>query len=124
MSIDKFIDNFENGYIKALEKTTNDFTRLMELKSPVDTGLFRSSWIISVDKPNFYFKKRPKRLLKMLPHRKQLTLKKVPKIIYIQNNQPYGVDLEFGKSNQAPMGFIRINKFKLPLMLKENIKNA
>lgn len=79
--------------------------------NPVKTGRSRANWNLSLHTPNFTtsnstipsFVEIPPGSLKNLP------------LIYISNGLPYVRELEYGKSDQAPSGFIRlaIQKIKI-----------
>lgn len=69
-------------------------------RTPVDTGLARANWFLSEGRP-----------------RREATTSVVPEappaltgdsVIYLTNNVPYIVPLEYGHSRQAPNGMVRL----------------
>lgn len=75
------------------------------IRSPVDTGRFRSNWFISRGGPMAGVTDKVDGGLNGLD---QLTGKAVGTVFYIQNNLPYAWRLEMGYSNQAPLGMVGI----------------
>lgn len=70
--------------------------------SPVDTGRFKESWRTSINIPDLSTLGKGGGLVPIVK------LLKSGESIYFTNNQPYARRLEFGWSNQAPVGMVRI----------------
>lgn len=87
-------------------KATADVFRAVVLKSPVDTGRFRSNWNVSVAAPDFTFTGSTKSNRGLTEAAKALTLP-VGGVVFISNGLPYANRLEYGYSKQAPQGMIR-----------------
>lgn len=75
------------------------------LRSPVDTGRFRSNWFVSRGGPMAGVTDKLGGGLNGID---QLAGKSVGTVFYIQNNLPYAWRLEMGHSNQAPLGMVGI----------------
>lgn len=77
-------------------------------RSPVDTGSFRASWNVKVGSPDLD-------VVDGGSSKSPLPAPQFPNIdtsslqpVYITNNQPYGVKLEHGHSDQAPQGIVAL----------------
>ncbi|EMK1731255.1 HK97 gp10 family phage protein [Salmonella enterica] len=90
--------------------------------SPVDTGRFRGNWQVAFDAP-------PAALLERFDKQGNETLKNGSLVleqfkvgtrdVYFTNNLPYAWELEFGSSQQAPNGMIRVTAEELVAYLKQ-----
>lgn len=72
--------------------------------TPVDTGRARANWNLSVHSPNYSVSNST------IISSVSITagsLQNLPEV-YISNGLPYVRELEFGRSDQAPNGFIRL----------------
>lgn len=82
-------------------------------KSPVDTGRFRGSWVVSIDRMSDDFTSSTDRTGSATLARGSLVLNtfnlRNNDSIYIQNNLPYAARLEAGSSTQAPSGVAGIS---------------
>ncbi len=89
------------------------FTRMI-LRSPVDTGRFRASWRVGVDRIDFsehpFIATRGAAISPPQVAAMESILKSAVygKTIFITNNLHYGPRLEDGWSRQAPQGVMRI----------------
>lgn len=105
-------------------------TRLVE-RSPVDTGLFRGNWQVGNGGPDFT-KDSPvdKQPLGSAPAagtlarwRAALEGAVAGGIVYITNNLPYGRKLEYGSSQQAPGGVVRITVAEYEQVIRQVLAN-
>ena len=98
----------------------------VKLKSPVDTGQFRSNWIVSIGGVNEAVenwselekeaKNGPdlgKNNLKIIQDYSASGDVLVFPSINIQNNLPYALRLEYGHSKQAPLGMVELTLLEL-----------
>jgi hypothetical protein len=85
------------------------FTRVI-LKSPTDTGRFRGNWQVAIGSI-------PSGTLALDDKAGTATIAKVQaevlkleagQVIYLTNSLPYATRLEYGWSNQAPNGMVRL----------------
>lgn len=91
---------------KLLRVAKNSFSfagkKIIRL-SPVDTGRFKENWLTAIAEANTSID---------LPSGAGLTpvikLLRLGDTIFFTNSLPYAFRLEFGHSNQAPMGMVRI----------------
>ena len=93
--------------------------------SPVDTGRFRGNWQMSIDAP-------PAGALSTLdPTGAEATARIAGESIlfragttaFIVNNLPYAIPLEYGHSDQAPGGMVRITQARFQQIVEEAIRN-
>jgi hypothetical protein len=139
-SIDTFIKKTKLKANVVLRKIAFDALRSIVMKSPVDTGRFRGSWRVGINRTDLSVEAAPvlevttdkkgnqktKKPSKSAISQKAITLGKAKMAnatwgdsIMITNNLPYGYKLEYGSSKQAPAGMVRLT-FSL---VKQNIQN-
>ena len=93
--------------------------------SPVDTGGFRGNWQFSIGAPG------GGTLDALDPTGEQATARLVGDSIefragttaFIVNNLPYAIPLEYGHSDQAPGGMVRITQARFRQIVEEAIRN-
>lgn len=95
-------------------------TRRITLKSPVDTGRFRSNWFVSVNSPNGMTTTQI-RSAEQVVLEADVALGATDKLpmVYIQNNLPYANRLENGWSKQAPAGMVAVSIAEIENMYRE-----
>ena len=107
------MSRFANKSIGEIEqvvrKTAIDLTTSIIKSTPVDTGRARANWFVSFEDA-IEDTTDDTNSAKSLSNATNTLLKgKIGKYIYIQNNLPYIVKLEYGASKQAPAGILRVN---------------
>lgn len=90
----------------VVRKVAQDFVASFVLKSPVDTGRFRANWNTGIGSMSLSTSISTDsgaelRASSILPSYK------AGDTIYITNNLPYALRLEYGWSDQAPAGMVR-----------------
>lgn len=105
---------------RAIRGTSIKLFSAIILASPVDTGRFRANWQASNDRPasgevNGFADPVNKvaTYINGAPFANEFTL---------ANNLPYAYKLEFGYSNQAPQGMVRINVARFQRILDEQAR--
>lgn len=93
----------------VVQKVTLDLFGNVILKTPVDTGRARMNWIVSV---GGYGTNTIEGLDKTGSSSISMASAKVNGttyggIVYMVNNLPYSIRLEYGYSKQAPLGIVR-----------------
>lgn len=80
------------------------------MMSPVDTGRFRGNWQVAIGGPaSGTLETTDKSGSATLSEAQTKALSmKVGDVIYMVNNLPYALRLEYGHSGQAPSGMVRI----------------
>ena len=92
-----------------LRKIALDLYAEIIRRTPVDTGRARANWNLSINSPNTSLSNS------LVPSTINLTAKSLSNLpnVYIANGLPYVRELEFGRSDQAPNGFIRLSIQKI-----------
>lgn len=89
-------------------------TRIIK-RSPVDTGRFRGNWQFTIGSPAIG------NTANTTPPTSDLMAKanalEAGMVFFMTNNLPYGERLEFGYSNQAPAGMVRVSLAELEQVL-------
>jgi len=117
--ISKIMDEIKADHRRiAVGTALEAFGRLI-IRSPVDTGRFKGNWMIAADnEPEGYdVNKFDKNGASTLGAASALQFQ-LGQTIKIRNNLPYAVPLEYGHSQQAPSGLVRITSSELPQIVK------
>lgn len=108
------------GIDRAIRGTSIKLFSAIILASPVDTGRFRANWQASNERPasgevNGFADpvNKVSTYINGAPFANEFTL---------ANNLPYAYKLEFGYSNQAPQGMVRINVARFQRILDEQAR--
>lgn len=105
-----FVQKTEAKMETAVRKIALDVFSEVILKSPVDTGRFRGNWMVSIGSI-------PTGTVEIDDKTGSVTIAKVQaetlnlkagQTIYLVNNLPYALPLEYGHSGQAPQGMVRL----------------
>lgn len=116
MSFTSDLQAFEKKYAinveKVLRKVTLDLATQLIQMSPVDTGRFRNNWYLSLGvgpnvATNTGADKSGSAALSRIGS--GLNGLKFGTTIWVTNNLPYATRLEYGYSQQAPAGMVRIS---------------
>lgn len=99
--LNRVISKLDDGFVQT-RVVTILANNLLQL-TPVDTGLARSNYFVSVDNPSEELTDKTDGQIKGLERAVQA---KRFKIIWISNNLPYIERLDQGWSSQAPNGFV------------------
>ena len=103
---DKALDDMSEIFRKVVIQIGATVVRL----SPVDTGRFRGNWQFTIDSPasaslDNYDKEGHETIARLVSEAQSLEFGQTA---YFVNNLIYSIPLEFGHSNQAPAGMVRI----------------
>ncbi|MCU4431891.1 HK97 gp10 family phage protein [Acinetobacter pittii] len=85
-----------------VKKITMDTVQSLVVSSPVDTGAYRASHIVSIGSGDYGVRGPETNAIQDAAI--QAVKFKLGNLVYIQNNQPYAERLENGWSDQAPQG--------------------
>lgn len=124
LAFDKQIEAFAKktnmSVDRAIRGTSIKLFSAVILASPVDTGRFRANWQASNERPasgevNDFADPVNKvaTYINGAPFANEFTL---------ANNLPYAYKLEFGYSDQAPQGMVRINVARFQSILDEQAR--
>lgn len=94
------------------------------LMTPVDTGRFRLNWNFTVDyidpsTTEGTASKAGSASAAIGKLRSSIKLYDMGTVFYMTNNLPYAIPLEYGHSQQAPGGMVRIGIKQFPRILKD-----
>jgi len=109
--LDKAVLNIKGFTEKQVRGTLFGLSSRIIKESPVDTGRFRGNWQASIGSPVLSTTSRLDSTGAGSINDAAVTVQglKLGQTFYLANNLPYARRLEYGYSNQAPSGFLRIN---------------
>lgn len=107
------------GFPQVTQKMKGDIEKVIRLStfnlfqsvvnmSPVDTGRFRANWNVSYQQPDFSTTGDTSDTRGDSEAQKALSML-IGDVAYMCNGLPYAVRLEYGWSQQAPAGMVRIS---------------
>lgn len=99
---DKIAKRNNDKMLTAVRQTVRKMGLKIINMSPVDTGRFKESWRASINQPDLSLNESGAGL------RPTVMSLKLGDTFYFTNNQPYALRLEFGWSQQAPRGMVRL----------------
>lgn len=104
------IENLSKFPEKVVRGTLIDLAQKVIVRSPVDTGRFRNNWNSSIGTPNSATTTASDASGSKAKAQAVNTIKSMDmgSTFYMTNNLPYAKRLEFGYSDQAPSGMVRI----------------
>lgn len=113
--LDKFADSLDIGVETVVKKIALEVFNGVVLKTPVDTGRARASWVIGVERRvnspkvadgrKFSEQEAQNLALRQLA---ALDTLKPYETVFISNSLPYIGELEDGSSFQAPLGMVAV----------------
>lgn len=105
-----FVQKTEAKIETAVRKIALDVFAEVIMMSPVDTGRFRGNWQVAIGSvPSGTVEIDDKAGTATLGRAQATALGlKAGQVIYLVNNLPYAAALEYGHSQQAPGGMIRL----------------
>lgn len=105
----------------VVRKSTMRVFESVIMKSPVDTGRFKGNWIASTATPSYValenFDKSGNSTISAAMS--VVDGSQVGGIVYLVNNLPYAHRLEYGYSQQAPNGMVRLSVAEFEQWLKK-----
>ena len=94
---------------QVVRKTAIDLTTSIIKGTPRDTSRAASNWFVSFENSTDKTTKDTNPTKAIADATTTIATNKIGKYIYIQNNLPYIVKLEYGYSKQSPNGMVRRN---------------
>lgn len=92
--IEQFQKDFDNGAHQTIQNATQTLFEAIIEDSPVATGEFKSNWRERINE----------------------------NVSILENDSPYGEKLEYGSSDQAPHGMVRLNTQKWEAIMDKEAK--
>lgn len=111
LRLDRFRSRISEKVQQKAERLTQKLVDGFIEMSPVYRGHFRAAWMVSEGSPRFVQFSRsaggtPEAPMEA-PRFKVKATSQFP-VFYITNGQPYAQKLEYGSSDQAPSGIVRV----------------
>lgn len=105
---------------EEVKKITADTLQQVIVRSPVDTGEYRGSHKVSIGKPDNNYEEvlDTSGNTALMRGLRVIALAKLGDIVFVQTTSKYGIKLEDGHSQQAPLGIYALtfqyiaNKYK------------
>jgi hypothetical protein len=126
LAIDKWVAKAKGNADLVVRKVALDmFTRVI-LRSPVLTGRFRGNWQVTIGQPatgtvDTEDKSGAATVSKAASGVMQA---KAGDVVWLTNNLPYALTLEYGHSKQAPSGMVRITVQEFQSVVDKATKTA
>lgn len=119
---DQSLDNMDEIFRKVVIEIGTSVIRL----SPVDTGRFKGNWQFTIDAPataslDNYDKDGHQTIAELVAAVQSLTFGQTA---YVVNNLIYSIPLEYGHSQQAPLGMVRITRELFQQMVEQAIREV
>jgi hypothetical protein len=111
LPIKAYVDRTKGNLNAAVRACALEITARIMVRSPVDTGRFRGNWMIDCDVVPTGFdwdKQDPSGGGVIAEATAKLSGYQIGDRIRLRNNLPYSVALEYGHSDQAPQGMVRV----------------
>jgi hypothetical protein len=126
LDLAKFAQQAQEAIDETLQEVVIELGNSLIRMSPVDTGRFRGNWQFSISAP-------AGGTLDTLDKGGGDTSARIAgdalyfkagETAYIVNNLPYAIPLEYGHSDQAPGGMVRITLARFQAIVEEAIRNS
>ena len=120
-SLEVVFDSLRSYPEKVIRGTLLEMSSRIIKRSPVDTGRFRNNWNASFNGPIKSIKTTtdPSGAQARVDAHLLLAQFKVGQTFYLTNNLPYSLKLEFGSSQQAPGGMVRLTAAEFDAEIKK-----
>jgi hypothetical protein len=109
LDITKFAEATKQSVETVSKKVIFKLNELVVLRTPVDTGRARGGWVASIDRPSEMDKPLDKSGFGTVSEANNTADKSIGRIYWLTNNVVYIRSLEYGRSNQAPQGMVRLS---------------
>ena len=125
LDLAKFAQQAQEAIDETLQEVVIELGNSLIRMSPVDTGRFRGNWQFSIGAP------AGGGLDTTDPSGNEASARivgdsilfKAGETAFIVNNLPYAIPLEYGHSDQAPGGMVRITLARFQAIVEEAIRN-
>lgn len=125
LQLAEFAEQAKDAVDASLREIIIEIGNSLIRMSPVDTGRFRGNWQMTIDAP------AAGTLTTLDPTGAEATARiagesilfRAGTMAFIVNNLPYAIPLEYGHSDQAPGGMVRITQARFQQIVLEAIRN-
>lgn len=122
MSFSKQLTAFVNGSKDKIDRVVKDSTQVLFrnviMETPIDEGTARGNWQTSVGQPKTGTIDRVGADA-AIAEVNAVVPDEAGQVVYLSNNLPYIRRLEYGHSQQAPGGMVRVHAAKWPQIVQE-----
>lgn len=111
LKIHKFVEKAGDNVKQVVRKAALDVTQQIMAKSPVDTGRFRANWNVAFGHVDTLTTPSTDKSGQKTVERVRIQLNGWDTPlgdIFLTNSLPYAIPLEYGHSQQAPAGMVRV----------------
>ncbi|WP_040263673.1 HK97 gp10 family phage protein [Pseudomonas massiliensis] len=124
LDLAKFAQQSQDAIDETLQEVVIELGNSLIRMSPVDTGRFRGNWQFSIGTPasGSLDTNDPSGNETSARIVGDSILFKAGETAYIVNNLPYAIPLEYGHSEQAPSGMVRITLARFQAIVEEAIR--
>jgi hypothetical protein len=125
LQLAEFAEQAKEAVDASLREVVIELGNSLIRMSPVDTGRFRGNWQFSIDIPasGTLTDVDPKGTDASARIEAGSILFKAGETAYIVNNLPYAIPLEYGHSDQAPGGMVRVTLARFQRIVEDAIRN-
>jgi len=121
--VESFALQFADANEKTVRGTTIKLWEAITLSSPVDQGRFRANWFASYGDTSKVTNNTDKSGQKTISRNKKDVLGQADYSQFtLTNNLPYSERLEYGYSDQAPSGMVRMNVKRFNRLIEQEAK--
>lgn len=121
--VESFFDEFQDATEETIRATTIKLWDSITLSSPVDEGRFRANWFASYGDTSKVTSDTDKSGQKTTARNRQDVLSQGDFTQFtLTNNLPYSERLEYGYSDQAPQGMVRVNVKRFNRLIEQEAK--
>jgi hypothetical protein len=106
--------NNKRKMLGVVKRTVKSIAKDVVKNSPVDTGRFKENWNSALNEPDLSIDKASG--AGFIPVANKI---KIGDKFFFTNNLAYALRLEFGHSDQAPMGMVRLAVAKFPMTVNK-----
>lgn len=92
------------------------------LRTPIDTGRARGNWNVSTGNADTTTDEERKTVMPLIQDENEIELPKGDESIYVTNNLPYIVALEYGHSQQSPNGMVGVTMANTQAYVSQAVK--
>ena len=121
LDVSKFVEKAKKNPEKVMRQVSIKLFSAIIKASPVDTGRFRMNWMASGGTPTYGTTDATDKSGNIaIGNATSFVLKATDwREFTLTNNLPYAQRLEYGWSQQAPQGFVRINVSRFQQLINE-----
>lgn len=124
LAIGKFVEQTKQDMTNVFRAVTIEIGSSIIKMSPVDTGRFRGEWQFTIDTPATSFTgiEDVSGAIATAALVDGAIQFQAGETAYITNILPYAIPLEYGHSDQAPSGMVRITMARIQQILAEAVQ--